>query len=179
MILDYLNFGTFIEIEPNIVEMIIDNGVELDRAKLTIVSAGFAEKFQNAPYAILINRKNAFFYSDRSVDVYNDMENLMGIANLVVDEGEQETGVLPGGSVADTGSLEEDDPVLGEGLRKMKSRREARKAPADEDRVFDIMLEPAMASGQEAALSKTKTVKKKKRRIKRPAREMLFRGDDL
>ena len=90
MILDYLNFGTFIEIEPNIVEMIIDNGVELDRAKLTIVSAGFAEKFQNAPYAILINRKNAFFYSDRSVDVYNDMENLMGIANLVVDEGEQE-----------------------------------------------------------------------------------------
>jgi hypothetical protein len=82
MILDYLNFGTFKEIEPNIKEKIIDDGVELDRAKLTIVAAGFYEKFQKNSFAILANRQNVYFHTNSSMDVYGNLKNLKGMANL-------------------------------------------------------------------------------------------------
>ena len=83
MILDYLNFGTFKEIEPNILEMTIDDGVELDRAKLTIVAAGLYEKFKKDSYAILANRQNAYFHTNSSMDVYANLKNLKGMANLI------------------------------------------------------------------------------------------------
>jgi len=83
MILDYLNFGTFNEIEPNILEMIIDDGVELDRAKLTIVAAGLYEKFQKNSYAILANRQNIYSHTKSSIDVYANLKNLKGMANLI------------------------------------------------------------------------------------------------
>ena len=86
MILDYLNFGTFKEIEPNIMEMIIDDGVELDRAKLTIVAAGFYEKFQKNSFAILANRQNVYFHINSSMDVYANLKNLKGMANLTYFE---------------------------------------------------------------------------------------------
>ena len=89
MILDYLNFGTFKEIEPNIMEIIIDDGVELDRAKLTIVAAGLHEKFKKVPYAILVNRQNTYSYSNNSIEVYDNLKNLKCMANLVTDEGAQ------------------------------------------------------------------------------------------
>ena len=87
MILDYLNFGTFREIEPNIMEIIIDDGVELDRAKLTIVAAGLYEKFNKKPYAILANRQNTYSHTGSSMEVYANLKNLKGMANLVAVEG--------------------------------------------------------------------------------------------
>ncbi len=87
MILDYLNFGTFKEIEPNIMEMIIDGGVELDRAKLTIVAAGFYEKFKKNSFAVLANRQNVYFHTNSSMDVYGNLKNLKGMANLTHSEG--------------------------------------------------------------------------------------------
>jgi hypothetical protein len=97
MILDYLNFGTFKEIEPNIMEMTIDDGVELDRAKLTIVAAGLYEKFQKNSFAILANRQNVYFHTNSSMDVYGNLKHLKCMANLthVEDSGE---------SIATTGS---------------------------------------------------------------------------
>ena len=86
MILEYLNFGTFTEIEPNIMEMIIDDGVELDRAKLTIVAAGLYEKFKKDPYAILANRQNVYFHTNSSMDVYANLKNLKCMANLIIDD---------------------------------------------------------------------------------------------
>ena len=83
MILDYLNFGTFREIEPNIMEIIIDDGVELDRAKLTIVAAGLHEKFQKKPYAILANRQNVYRHTSSSIEVYRNLKNLKCMANLI------------------------------------------------------------------------------------------------
>jgi hypothetical protein len=52
-----------------------------------------------------------------------------------LDEGEHETGVLPGGTVSDAGSLEEQDSMLGEALRQVKRGGEAGEAPADDDHV--------------------------------------------
>jgi hypothetical protein len=86
VILDYLNFGTFREIEPNIMEMIIDDGVELDRAKLTIVAAGLYEKFRKDPYAILANRQNDYFHTNSSKEVYANLKNLKCMANLIIDD---------------------------------------------------------------------------------------------
>ncbi|MDT8335240.1 MAG: hypothetical protein RQ753_06060 [Desulfurivibrionaceae bacterium] len=86
MILDKLQFGTFREIEPDIMEITIKDGVELDRAKLSVVAVGLCEKYQNRPYAILANRDNVFFQFYEAMEVYDNLNNLKGMANLVDDE---------------------------------------------------------------------------------------------
>ena len=83
MILDHLQFGTFKEVEPNIVEITIKNGVELDRAKLSVVAVGLCEKYQKRPYAILANRENVYSHIYESMEVYANLINLRGMANLV------------------------------------------------------------------------------------------------
>ena len=82
MILDLIPFGSFKEIEPNIVEITINDGVEVDRAKLSVVATGLCEKYRG-PYAILANRHNRYFHTDGSLDIYNNLSNLKGIAHLV------------------------------------------------------------------------------------------------
>lgn len=83
MILDHLQFGIFNEIKPNIMEITIKEGVELDRAKLSVVAVGLCEKYQQRPYAILANRENVYFHFYESMKVYSNLINLKGVANLV------------------------------------------------------------------------------------------------
>ena len=85
MILDLIQFGTFKEIEHNIVEMTIKDGVELDRAKLSVVATGLCEKYRG-PYAILANRHNSYFHTDGSTEIYSNLSNLKGIAYLVRED---------------------------------------------------------------------------------------------
>jgi hypothetical protein len=85
MILDKLQFGTFMELEPDIMEITIKNGVELDRAKLSVVALGLCEKYKKKPYAILANRDNIFFQLYEAMEVYDNLSNLKGMANLVND----------------------------------------------------------------------------------------------
>lgn len=82
MVLDLIPFGSFKEIEPNIVEMTFDDGVELDRAKLSVVATGLCEKYRE-PYAVLANRHNSYFHTDSSLDIYSKLSNLKGMAFLV------------------------------------------------------------------------------------------------
>jgi|GEM_PF-6205441 len=86
MILDKLQFGTFMEIEPNIMEITIKEGVELDRAKLSVLAVALCEKYRKKPYAILANRDNVFFQLNESTEVYDNLSNLKGMANVVRDE---------------------------------------------------------------------------------------------
>ena len=83
MILDHLQFGIFQEIEPNIMEITIKDGVDLDRAKLSVLAVGLCEKYQENPYAILANRENVYFHFYESMEVYANLLNLRGVANLV------------------------------------------------------------------------------------------------
>ena len=83
MILDHLQFGIFREIEPNIMEITIKDGVDLDQAKMSVVAVGLCEKYQKRPYAILANRENAYFHFYESMEVYANLINLRGVANLV------------------------------------------------------------------------------------------------
>ena len=87
MILDHLQFGTFREIEPNIMEITINDGVDLDRAKQSVVAVGLCEKYQKKPYAVLANREDAYFYLYESMEVYSNLINLRGMANLVNGKG--------------------------------------------------------------------------------------------
>jgi hypothetical protein len=86
MILDHLKFGTFNENEPDILEITIADGVELDRAKLSVLAVGLCEKFQQKPYAILANRRNVKFHVHETLEVYTNLRNLRGLANLVDSE---------------------------------------------------------------------------------------------
>ena len=83
MILDHLQFGIFREIEPNIMEITIKDGVDLDQAKMSVVAVGLCEKYQKRPYAILANRENAYFHFYESMEVYANLIDLRGVANLV------------------------------------------------------------------------------------------------
>ncbi|MEN8133911.1 MAG: hypothetical protein ABFS18_00045 [Thermodesulfobacteriota bacterium] len=83
MILEHLQFGTFREVEPNIMEITIKDGVDLDRAKLSVVAVGLCEKYQKNPYAILANRENVYFHFYESIEVYANLINLKGVANLI------------------------------------------------------------------------------------------------
>ena len=85
MILDLIPFGSFKEVGPNIVEITIDDGVELDRAKLSVVATGLCEKYRE-PYAILANRCNSYFHTDGSHEIYSNLSNLKGMAYLVHED---------------------------------------------------------------------------------------------
>ncbi len=86
MILDKLQFGTFREIEPNIMEITINNGAELDWAKLSVVAVGLCEKYQKSPYAILANRDSVYFQFYEAMEVYANLINLRGMANLIKEK---------------------------------------------------------------------------------------------
>lgn len=82
MLLDMLPFGEFREIEPQIVEATIFEGVELDRHKIGLVLAGLNEKYRK-PYAVLSNRINRYSHTHESMQALADESQLRGMAVLV------------------------------------------------------------------------------------------------
>jgi len=82
MLLDMLSFGVFREVEPQIIEVTIFEGVELDRYKIELVLAGLNEKYQK-PYAVLSNRINRYSHTHESMQAVADERQLKGLAILV------------------------------------------------------------------------------------------------
>ena len=80
MLLDELTFGTCREIEPGIVEAIAHEGVELTAAMIQQAEAGLLEKYCNAPYALLVNRINAYSHTMESMEAAARMKNLAATA---------------------------------------------------------------------------------------------------
>lgn len=83
MLLDILPFGQFREIEKNIVEATIFEGVELDRQRIAQVAAGLDERYRNERYAILSNRVNRYSHTHESMQSLAELPNLAGLAILV------------------------------------------------------------------------------------------------
>jgi hypothetical protein len=83
MLLDILPFGQFREIEKNIIEATIFEGVELDRQSIAMVAAGLAEKYRNERHAILSNRVNRYSHTHEAMQALADLPNLSGMAILV------------------------------------------------------------------------------------------------
>lgn len=83
MLLDILPFGQFREIETNIIEATIFEGVELDRQRIAQVAAGLDELYHNERYAILSNRVNRYSHTHESMQALAELPNLAGLAILV------------------------------------------------------------------------------------------------
>jgi hypothetical protein len=83
MLLDILPFGQFREIEKNIIEATVFEGVELDRQRIAQVAAGLDEWYGNEPYAILSNRVNRYSHTHESMQSLAELPNLSGLAILV------------------------------------------------------------------------------------------------
>jgi len=82
MILDDLAFGTFREVEPNIMEIIIHEGVELRRSHIDIIEKGLMERY-GSPYACLVNRINPYSHTHASMERVAMMQDLTRLAILV------------------------------------------------------------------------------------------------
>jgi len=83
MLLDILPFGQFREIEKNIIEATIFEGVELNRKLMVQIVCGLEEMYRNERYAILSNRVNRYSHTHESMQFLAEMPNLTGLAVLV------------------------------------------------------------------------------------------------
>jgi len=83
MLLDMLPFGSFREIETNIIEATIFEGVELDRHRIDLVVAGLTERYGQGRYGILSNRINRYSHTHESMQALAGLVNLGGFAILV------------------------------------------------------------------------------------------------
>jgi protein-tyrosine-phosphatase len=85
MILNNLSFGTFQEIEPNIVEIIVDEGIELSDRHIEQIETGLLEKYDNS-YALLINRLNSYSHTHASMQKVARLKRLVAIAIVVYSD---------------------------------------------------------------------------------------------
>jgi hypothetical protein len=82
MILDELTFGTFREIEPNIMEIIIHEGIEMRRSHIDQIEKGLLEEY-SIPYACLVNRVHSYSHTHASMERVATMQNMTRLAILV------------------------------------------------------------------------------------------------
>ena len=85
MILDELTFGIFREIEPGIMEIIINEGIELNSKHIERIEEGLLEKYSH-PYALLINRLNAYSHTHASMQRVAMLRNLTALAIVVYSD---------------------------------------------------------------------------------------------
>ncbi|EAQ66808.1 hypothetical protein MED121_12810 [Marinomonas sp. MED121] len=80
MFLDDLPFGLFMEIEPNIMEVIINEGVQISRQQIEQMEQGLLQKYQDHPYSLLINRKNAYSHEHDALSRVAELKNVEAMA---------------------------------------------------------------------------------------------------
>lgn len=85
MILDELTFGTFREIEPGIMEIIANEGIELDLKHIEQIEEGLLEKYSGA-YALLINRVHSYSHTLESMQKVAKLRNLAALAIIVYSD---------------------------------------------------------------------------------------------
>ena len=93
MKLEDLEFGNFKEIEPHIVEIIIDEGVVLDGHKIQMIEERLLSKYSNR-YALLVNRIHHYSHTHESMMKVSRLRNLAGIAILVYEDFAKQVAVI-------------------------------------------------------------------------------------
>jgi len=93
MELENLEFGVFKEIEPQIVEIIINEGVVLDGEKIQEIEESLLEKY-GGRYALLVNRKNHYSHTHESMMKVARLKNLAAIAILVYEHFAKQAAVI-------------------------------------------------------------------------------------
>lgn len=83
MLLETLPFGQLLEIEKNIVEATIFEGMELNRQHMTQIFMGLDRRYHNERYAVLSNRVYRYSHTHESMQAIAKQSNLAGFAILV------------------------------------------------------------------------------------------------
>ncbi len=76
-----LPFATFIKLDSDIAELIIDHGLELDVAMVTALHQWMLDHLE-APFSVLVNRINSYSYSPESQFILGSLEELNAIAEV-------------------------------------------------------------------------------------------------
>lgn len=79
MLLGNLPFGFFEEIEPNIMEITIHEGVQISEENIEKIEKGLLERYEGE-YSLLINRKNAYSHGHESLNKISELKNAVAIA---------------------------------------------------------------------------------------------------
>jgi hypothetical protein len=77
-----LSFGTIIIINEHLAEVIIDEGVEMDES-LVDAYHDFLLSHLNAPFSLLVNKKNSYSYTFEAQKVIANLEEIDAMAVLV------------------------------------------------------------------------------------------------
>jgi len=84
MLLDTLTFGTFKEVAPNIMEIIIHEDETMDEEMIALIEKGVLEKYTQ-PYCLLVNRVHTYHHTEGSMARVAQMKNCAAIAIVVHD----------------------------------------------------------------------------------------------
>lgn len=79
MSLEKISFGSFRELRPGIMEVVINEGVELTASMIEQIETGLLERY-NGPYCCLVNRKHAYSHTADSMQRVATMKNLVALA---------------------------------------------------------------------------------------------------
>jgi hypothetical protein len=82
MKLEDLPFGTFQEVEPNIIEIIINEGVMFDEEKISLIEEGCLDKYSE-PYCVLVNRIHTYHHTEGSMARVARFKNAIAFAIVV------------------------------------------------------------------------------------------------
>ena len=93
MILDGLTFGIFREIEPGIMEIIINEGIELQSKHIDKIEAGLLEHYSGT-YALLINRVNSYSHTLESMQKVAKLQNLAALAIVVYSDMSKQAAMI-------------------------------------------------------------------------------------
>ncbi len=85
MILDELTYGVFREVEPNIMEITINEGIELRSQHIEQIEQGLLEMYSSS-YALLINRVNSYSHTHEPMQKIPELRNLAALAIVVYSE---------------------------------------------------------------------------------------------
>lgn len=80
-----LDFADFKEIEPQIMEIFVHEGVVLDSDKIQRIEKVLLERYSD-PYALLVNRINRYSHTHESMMRVSRLKNLVCIAILVYED---------------------------------------------------------------------------------------------
>jgi hypothetical protein len=78
MIIDEIDYQTFHEIESNIMEIVVNEGEEINAERVVQTHEALYEKY-NAPYALLINRINSYSHTHDSLIRISEQKNAFAI----------------------------------------------------------------------------------------------------
>lgn len=82
MKLEDLPFGIFSEIEPNLMEIIINEDEMFDEERIALIEEGLVEKY-TGPYCVLVNRKNNYHHTKGSIARVARFKNALAFAIVV------------------------------------------------------------------------------------------------